>query len=92
MRRRWIQKNGELIEVPADYVQAPSGPMIMPDIQPYRSQLDGSVVTSRSRHRELLRAHGCIEVGNETRYLQPKAPSAPAGLKRRLIEVFNSKT
>jgi hypothetical protein len=37
----------------------------MPDIQPYQSMIDGSMITSRSRHREHLQAHGCIEVGNE---------------------------
>jgi hypothetical protein len=66
--------------------------MVMPDIQPYRSQLDGSVVSSRSRHRDLLKAHGCIEVGNETKYLKPKPLAPPPGLKQTLIDVFNSKT
>ena len=44
-------------------------PMIMGDIQPYVSQIDGSLIASRSQHREHLRAHGCVEVGNETAHL-----------------------
>lgn len=40
-------------------------PMVAPDIHPYRSMIDGSLITSRSKHREHLRDHGCIEVGNE---------------------------
>lgn len=45
---------------------------IVRDIQPYQSMVDGSRITSRSRHREHLKAHGCIEVGNET-----QAPPKP---------------
>jgi len=55
--------------------------MIMGDIKPYRSMADGSLITSRSRHREHLRAHNCIEIGNETKYLQPKPLTSPPGLK-----------
>lgn len=58
--------------------------LVMPDIAPYVSTIDGSVITSRSRHREHLRAHGCIEVGNE----KPKAPThqwdVPKGLRQEL--------
>ena len=43
-----------------------SGHQIMFDIQPYKSMVDGSMITSRSKHREHLRQHNCIEVGNET--------------------------
>lgn len=39
---------------------------VMGDIQPYISQIDGSVISSRSQHRDHLRANGCVEVGNET--------------------------
>mgnify|MGYP007004370948 FL=1 len=41
------------------------GHQIMLDIQPYKSMVDGSMITSRSKHREHLRQHNCIEVGNE---------------------------
>lgn len=69
-----------------------AGYFVMPDIAAYRSQLTGEMVESRSRHRALLREHGCVEVGNETKYLKPKTIAPPPGLKQRLIEVFNSKT
>jgi hypothetical protein len=63
MRKRWIYVNGEAIEV-GDY-EPTALHHIMPDIQPYQSMVDGSMITSRSRHREHLQAHGCIEIGNE---------------------------
>ena len=52
---------------------------IIPDIQPYRSQIDGSMITSRAKHRNHLKDHGCIEVGNEKQ--TNKAPVQPKGLR-----------
>ena len=68
---------------------AQSAPMVMPDIAPYKSTIDGSEITSRSRHREHLRAHGCIEVGNERP--KPFTPTYPVseGLRQELIARFN---
>lgn len=37
----------------------------LPDIAGYRSIIDGKWIGSRSAHREHMRAHGVIEVGNE---------------------------
>lgn len=64
--------------------------MVMPDIQPYTSMIDGSQITSRSRHREHLRDHGCIEVGNER--ITPKGDSfSPVvrGLREELSARLN---
>jgi hypothetical protein len=78
----YVIRNGRLIEkwrappLHSDSVQ------IMSDISPYRSMIDGRMVTSRSEHRTHLRDHGCIEVGNEkmeTKYAKPD------GEKRRQI-------
>ncbi len=44
-----------------------SGPQVIRDIEPYKSMINGEMITSRSRHRDHLRAHGCIEVGNEVK-------------------------
>ena len=85
MRKRYIQRNGELIEVALNYLPEPRTPMIYGDIKPYRSMIDGSEITSRSRHREHLRAHRCIEIGNETKHLQPKPLTSPPGLKEAVI-------
>ena len=48
-------------------------PQVIKDIDPYVSMIDGSLITSRSQHREHLRAHGCIEVGNEK--MEPRKES-----------------
>ena len=94
MRHRWIQIGTELVKVDADYQPEPKADYhVMPDIQPFRSQLTGKMLNSRSQHREELRAFKCIEVGNETKALmaQVKPPTPPPGLKETLIEVANSK-
>lgn len=41
------------------------GIYFVPDITPYRSPIDGSLVGGRRQHRDHMRAHGVIEVGNE---------------------------
>jgi hypothetical protein len=48
-------------------------PQVIKDIDPYVSQIDGSLITSRSQHRDHLRQHGCVEVGNEK--MEPKTES-----------------
>ena len=86
MRKRFVQRNGELVEVPLYYIPEPRSSLVMPDIKPYQSQIDGSTITSRSKHREHLRAHNCFEIGNETKYLQPKPLKSPPGLKDAIIQ------
>jgi hypothetical protein len=90
MRRRYLQDpvTLELIEVDEAYLvrlRGQDAPQIMGDIRPYQSMIDGTMISSRSHHRAHLRQHGCIEVGNETKYLKPKSPMAPPGLKDTII-------
>jgi hypothetical protein len=93
MRKRYIQDPKTLELVPADeYVRAEvDAPMVMPDIQPYRSQIDGSIINSRSTHKAHLRANGCIEVGDQVHHLKPKEKLPPPGLKQRIIDIANAK-
>ena len=94
MKRRFIQDpaTGELIEVSLDYVPEPRAQYhIQDDIQPYRSMVDGSMITSRSHHREHLREHGCIEVGNDSSLMRQRQPlQSPPGLKEMIArQVYN---
>jgi hypothetical protein len=38
---------------------------VVRDIDPYKSMITGEMITSRSQHRDHLKRHNCIEVGNE---------------------------
>lgn len=66
MRRvyRWDPERKRMYEViyetPPEIV-----PQAMPDIAPYRSMVTGEMITGRAQHREHLKRHDCIEVGNE---------------------------
>ena len=38
---------------------------VMGDLEPYKSMITGEMIQGRKQHRDHLRAHGKIEVGNE---------------------------
>lgn len=73
MRKRWIYKDGEAIEI--EKYEPEARTYIMPDIQPYQSMADGSMITGRRQHREHLRQHNCIEIGNEVMETKKAPPS-----------------
>lgn len=60
---------------------------VMGDIKPYRSQIDGTLITSRSQHREHLKANGCVEVGNDSSLSKPYTgiPDVAPQQRRELI-------
>ena len=65
---------------------------VVRDTPAYRSMIDGSVIDGRKRHRDHLRAHNCIEVGNDTSHLKPRTqqkvdPSRKESLHRMLSDV-----
>lgn len=72
-----------------------SMPMVIRDIGEYRSPIDGAMITSRNQHRDHMRAHDVVEVGNERiGSLTPSASASPAigrelgqAIKRRIEEV-----
>jgi len=80
-------KDGELVWTRVGYSVEPGDTLqIIPDIEAYRSMADGSMITSRSEHREHLKRHNCIEIGNETMQSAPKPPTVSnrEALHRRL--------
>jgi len=48
---------------------------VIKDIEPYKNMIDGNVIKSRRHHRDFLRAHGCIEIGND--FVRPKREFKP---------------
>jgi hypothetical protein len=82
MRKTYIYVNGELVEKGSKEHYESLGPTVMPDIAPYKSMIDGSMITSRSTHRDHLRQHGCIEVGNER--METKLPP-PKDTRREVM-------
>jgi hypothetical protein len=92
-RQSFVQQyiNGEWVMVPKEQfnnARAPKAAYVIPDIQPYKSTIDGSVIGSRSTHRAHLKQHGCIEIGNEKQkpYTPPPLPSRVDDIKRAISE------
>lgn len=94
MRRRFIQQpDNTLVEVTEDYQSQPSaGFFVSGDIQPYRSMVTGEMIEGRRQHREHLRLHNVVEVGNSFDTPKPRDAYKPGNLKRTVIDVFNSKS
>jgi hypothetical protein len=42
-----------------------AGYFVMDDIKPYQSMQTGEMIMSRSTHRNHLKQHGLVEIGNE---------------------------
>ena len=62
--------NGETCDSAWEAKQAmhntrPESHIVMNDIAPYKSMVDGSMIMSRSKHKSHLKQHGMVEVGNE---------------------------
>jgi hypothetical protein len=86
-RKSYVSVNGEWVEKekwtppsdsPAFYV--------MGDQQPYVSVVTGEVIGGRRQHREHLRAHDLVEVGNE-KVKQKPIPDVP-GRKEAIIDAI----
>ena len=75
MRKKYRQVKNSKGEY--EYVETETrrwdGHLVMEDIQPYKSIITGETITSRSKHREHLKVHGCEEVGdNVPKFLRDK--------------------
>lgn len=57
-RRRFVQIDGELIEVTGEYSPEPQTPFVMGDLPDYESPIDGRMVSGRAQRREDLKRSG----------------------------------
>lgn len=74
MRKRYVQVDGQLVEVSKDWRAEPVASYVIPDIAPYQSMQTGEMIEGRRQHREHLRQHGLVEIGNEVDKLKPWGP------------------
>ena len=93
MRKTYVYVKGVCYEKGSEPQEAL--PMVLKDIQPYRSMVDGSWITSRSQHREHLKKHNCVEVGDQIpAVLKPKPipEASPEKRKQLIVSQVNSMT
>lgn len=92
-RKTWVQDPVTLKLIPKDEYQPrhEAGFFVIGDIQPYKSMITGEMIQGRRQHREHLRQHGCIEVGNEK--LTPRKTITPSrdDYRRAVAEVMAGK-
>jgi len=91
MKRTYILVDGEFVERKKDAKGRYH--YVVPDITPYKSMIDGKMVTSRSEHRRHLKANNCIEVGNDdpAKHIRQEKPDN-SRLERLKWEVNNRLT
>ena len=69
-------------------------PMVMSDITGYISQVDGSWIDSRSKHRAHLKQHRMIELGNDVPMKHPEiklSRKSQEERKRQIAEMANAR-
>jgi hypothetical protein len=78
-RRGWVYINGVAYEKGVDYIPTraeASAPTFIPDIQPFRSSVDGSMITSRAELREHNKRNDVVQTeelkGLPTRLANPE--------------------
>jgi hypothetical protein len=89
MRRRFVQRNGELVEY-GNHIPERVSADVMPDIDPYQSMVTGEMITSRSQHREHLRQHGLKEIGNDIKPLLTHYDNLPDVAPQQRHELIRS--
>ncbi len=92
-RKSWVQDPETLELVPKDEYRPrqDAGFFVMGDIQPYKSMITGEMIQGRRQHREHLRQHGVIEVGNE-KLPPPKQPTINRDeIRRDLAQIMSAK-
>lgn len=89
MKRTYVYMDGEFVERKRD--SKGRYHYVMPDIQPYKSMIDGRMVTSRSEHRRHLQANNCIEIGNEDPTKHVRKPVQDNTRLERLKHLVNSR-
>ena len=66
-KRTFIHVNGKLVE--KSEAMKSHSVNIMRDIEPYQNVKNFGWIQSRSQHKEFLRKHNLIEVGNEQNHI-----------------------
>lgn len=88
---KYVQDPVTLELVPKDEYRGhtPVSAYIMPDIAGYKSMQTGEWIPGRRQHREHLKQHRLIELGNEPHRERKPDVYNPDAVKRELAKHFN---
>lgn len=76
----WYEKYGE--------VRMGEAPMVIGPMEPYRSPVDGTMITDRKYHREHIRKHKLIEIGNEKLTRSARKEHNPTDIKQDIVSAL----
>lgn len=65
--------------------------LIATDIAPYKSMVNGEIIEGRKQHKEHLRRHNLVEIGNETKHLKPRENKPDPRLKETIARAVYEK-
>lgn len=92
MRRRFVQINGELVEVSQDWRPEPQADYhVMPDFDPFVDNT-GTPIMGRAHYREHLKKHDAVEMGhsdfkNATQRPHPVTKSVPNEGRKEAVKL-----
>lgn len=72
MRTTYVIRNGEFVEKPSTYTDAPQ--IITDEMPPTRHMGNGKYYTSKKKFRQATKEAGCVEIGNESPLTTPRKP------------------
>lgn len=76
-RESYVYRDGQLIpkHLAPPRHRASSGLQVIKDIEPYQNiAVDGKTIGGRRQHRDMLKAHGLVEVGDQAPRTPPRVP------------------
>jgi hypothetical protein len=71
----------------AEYERGEAPNVISDIMDPTRHMCDNQLYTSKAKFRETTRAHGCVEVGNETATLLKQRQHVPLSREKRREDI-----
>jgi hypothetical protein len=82
-RGSWVFRNGRVVPKYAGEKRTRGGGLqVIPDIEPFQNiAIDNAVIGGRRQRRDMMRAHGLIDVGTEARAELPKPPKQAVNME-----------
>jgi hypothetical protein len=82
-RQTYVRRNGKVVEKDRAEPIRSTGPYLNSDtMNAMRHPITGKFMDSKSSFRAITRAHGCVEVGNETMRDTRKITGMDSGTRR----------
>lgn len=86
----YVMRKGQLVPIeqaePLFEVYGEAPFVISDSMTSTKHMCDGKFYDSKAKFREVTKAHGCIEVGNDTSHMKPRRP-VPLSREKRVHDI-----